>query len=144
MSTCVIGVGNELRGDDAAGLAVIRLLDGANAELRVCEGEPISLLDAWQGVERVVLVDAMRSGAPPGTVRVIEVGDEPLPPELSQPSTHLLGVAEAVELARSLDRLPPHLIVYAIEGERFDAGAPLTTPVANAAEQVAAEIRRRL
>lgn len=142
--TCVIGVGNELRGDDAVGLVVIQLLKDAPATLHVCEGEPIALLDTWEGHEHVVVVDGMRSGAAPGTTRVLEARDEALPPELSQSSTHLLGVAEAVELARALDRLPDRLTVYAIEIGDVEPGAGLSAPVAEAAARVAAEIRGML
>ena len=66
------------------------------------------------------------------------------PPELGRSSTHLLGVAEAVELARALDRLPGRTIVYGIEGAVFDTGAELTEAVATAAALVAASIRREL
>ncbi|MGZ4335370.1 MAG: hydrogenase maturation protease [Gaiellaceae bacterium] len=139
MTTCVVGVGNAFRGDDAVGLEVVRRLEGVHVV--ECEGEPVSLIDAWHGFDRVVLVDAMQSGAPPGTVRRIAVDEEPLPPELSRPSTHLLGVADAVELARVLGRLPGEVVVYAIEGDRFDAGGDLTPVVAAAAELVAAQIQ---
>ncbi|HEY6963031.1 MAG TPA: hydrogenase maturation protease [Gaiellaceae bacterium] len=142
MTVTVVGVGNAFRGDDAVGLEVVRLLDGVRTI--ECEGEPISLLDAWDGCERVILVDAMQSGAQPGTIRRIAVSDEPLPPELQRPSTHLLGVAEAVELARALGRLPPEVVVYAIEGERFDAGAALTPAVAAAAVKTAAAIQEEV
>ncbi|MES1248794.1 MAG: hydrogenase maturation protease [Actinomycetota bacterium] len=144
MTACVIGVGNELRGDDAVGLAVVRLLEGAEAALRTCEGEPVAMLDLWEGFERVVLVDAMHSGAEPGTIRTIDVGEERLPPELSRASSHLLGVADAVELARTIDRLPPQLTIYAIEGVRYDTGTGLSETAATAAASVAAEIRRSL
>ena len=142
MTTCVVGIGNAFRGDDAVGLDVVRRLSGVHTV--ECEGEPVALIDTWQGFDRVVLVDAMQSGAAAGTIRRIAVDEEPLPPELHRPSTHLLGVAEAVELARVLDRLPRSVVVYAIEGERFDAGAPLTPAVAaasaRAAEQIQAEV----
>jgi hydrogenase maturation protease len=144
VTTCVIGVGNDLRGDDAAGLVVLRQLEDVDATLHTCEGEPVAMLDLWEGFDRVVVVDAMQSGAEPGTVRTIDVGDERLPPELSRASSHLLGVADAIELARSLDRLPPSLTIYAIEGERYDAGAELSSTVARAASEVAAEIRRSI
>jgi hydrogenase maturation protease len=139
VSTCVVGVGNAFRGDDAVGLEVVRMLE----DVRVfeCEGEPVSLLDTWEGFERVLLVDAMRSGAPAGTIRRIVVADEPLPPELRRASTHLLGVGEAVELARALGRLPNDVVVYAIEGERWQAGAELSAAVAAAAAEVAAAIQ---
>lgn len=142
MTTCVIGVGNELRGDDAVGLVVVQLLEDIDATLRTCEGEPVAMLDLWEGFDHVIVIDAMHSGAEPGTVRVIDARAEQLPPDLSRPSSHLLGVAEAVELARTLDRLPPSLLIYAIEGEQYDAGTGLSKTVAHAAASVAAEIRR--
>lgn len=147
MTTCVACVGNSLRGDDAAALAVMELLQGTVPDgVRVlgCEGEPVSLLDSWEGCDTAILVDATQSGAEPGTVRRIDVNETRLPDELTRSSTHVLGVGEAIELARALGRLPGRTIVYGIEGSRFDTGAPLTAEVSAAAEQVAAAIRREL
>jgi len=147
MTTCVVGVGNALRGDDAAGLEVARLLDGTLPEgVRVveCEGEPVAILSAWEGCDRAYLVDATSSGREAGTVRRLSAHDGPLPPELQRASTHLLGVAEAVELARALGRLPERTIVYGIEGGSFDTGAPLSEEVRAAAAEVAASIRHEL
>ena len=127
----MIGLGNAFRGDDAAGLEVARRL-GA----RGFEGEPVSLIHEWEGVARLVLVDAMQSGADAGAIRVVAAHEEPLPPELGRPSTHLLGVAEAVELARTLGRLPQETYVYAIEGGQFEAGSGLSPPVAAAVDRV--------
>ena len=142
MSACVVGVGNAFRGDDGVGLEVVRLLEGVRTF--ECEGEPVSLLDTWTGFERVFVVDAMQSGAAPGTVRRIDVGEEPLPDDLRGPSTHLLGIGEAVELARALGRLPRQLVLYGIEGARWDTGAELSPPVAAAALRVAADVEREV
>jgi hydrogenase maturation protease len=145
--TVVIGVGNEMRGDDAVGLAVVRALSGTlpdGVAVLECEGEPVSLLAAWEGHARAIVVDATQSGADPGTIRRITAHDGPLPPALGSSSTHLLGLADAVELARALGRLPEATIVYGIEGASFSAGAGLSEPVAAAAERVAASIRREL
>lgn len=147
MTECVVGVGNELRGDDAAGLAVLRLLEGTLPEdvrVSTCEGEPVALLEAWRGCDRAIVVDATHSGAQVGTVRRIRADQTPLPDDLGRASTHLLGLAEAVELARALGRLPETTVVYGIEGGRFDAGAPLSPEVAAATEAVASSIRREL
>ena len=147
MNACVVGVGNDLRGDDAAGLVVLRLLEGslpAGVRTIPCEGEPVALLSSWEGCDTVIVVDATRSGAAPGTVRRIPAHERPLPEELGRSSTHVLGVAEAVELARALGRLPARAIVYGIEGADFDAGAPLSPAVQAAAAVVAASIRREL
>ena len=105
----MIGLGNTFRGDDAAGLEVARRL-GA----RRFEGEPVSLIDEWRDVDRLVLVDAMQSGAGAGAIRVVAAHAEALPPELRRASTHLMGAAEAIELARTLGWLPQETYVYAI------------------------------
>jgi hydrogenase maturation protease len=137
----VIGIGNPLRGDDAAGLLVarrVRELAGDDVDVRELEGEPSRLIDAWQGAATTVVADAARSGAAPGTVMRFDATEGPLPPSLSTTSTHALGLGDAVELARALGRLPSRLIVYAIEGARFGAGDTLT-PAVTAAVDAAAE-----
>ena len=55
-------------------------------------------------------------------------------------STHAFGVADAVELARALGRLPGRLDVYAIEGASFAAGDRLSPAVERAVAELAAEL----
>jgi len=129
----VIGIGNELRGDDGAGVQVARRLRAAAAddvEISIHQGEPAGLIETWRGRESAVIVDAMRSGVPPGTIRRIDASSDPLPGWLSgSSSTHALGLHEAIELARTLERLPARLIVYAVEGRCFETGAELSAAV---------------
>jgi hydrogenase maturation protease len=139
VSATVLGVGNEWRGDDGAGPAVARLLRGAGVAAREIGGEPAALLDAWDGLAEVIVVDAVRSGAAPGTIHRRAGAGRP-----GAGSTHALGVAEAVELARALGRLPARLELYGIEGERFEPGEGLTPPVARAVRELASELRERL
>jgi hydrogenase maturation protease len=107
-------------------------------------GESAALLSLLEGVEDAVLVDACVSGAAPGTVRRFDVSAAPLPEARFSLSTHGLGLAEAMELARALGQLPPRCIVYAIEGRTFELGAPLSPEVAAAvgaaSDRIAAEI----
>jgi hydrogenase maturation protease len=147
MRTLLIGVGNAWRCDDAAGLAVARLLRGTlpeGVEVLECEGEPSALIDAWEGAQTLWLVDAVSSGAPPGTVRRLDASTGELPAELFRTSTHHLGLAEAVELARALGRLPERTIVYGIEGESFDVGDELTPEVESAVARVAGTLREEV
>jgi hydrogenase maturation protease len=139
----VIGVGSALRGDDAVGLLVVRRLAAEVAVLE-SDGDPAALLDAWRGAELAIVIDAARSGAPAGTIRRFDAAAEPLPARLSAGSTHGLGLAHAVELARALGALPPRLVVYAIEGGRFEAGAAPAPEVARAADDVARRILAEL
>ena len=124
----VIGVGNRLRGDDGASWGVVRRLREHGTQIRIevnerlCE--PNDLIEAWQGRDAVVLVDTMRSGEPPGTIRRFDVTSEPLPARLrGSVSTHGFGLHEAIELGRALHRLPRRVIVFAVEGRHFEAGA---------------------
>jgi hydrogenase maturation protease len=130
----VIGVGNALRHDDAAGLEVARRLRtraGATQLLvREHEAETLALLEAWAGADAVLLIDAIRSGAPPGTIHRADASTEPIPEWLrGSSSTHAVGVGEAIELARALGRLPERVLVFGVEARRLDAGTGLSEEV---------------
>lgn len=138
--TLVIGVGNPDRGDDGAGRFVarrLRELAPADIVVREASGGAAEILDAWAGFARVVVVDAARSGVAPGTLLRFDASAAPLPASLARESTHGWGVAEAVELARALGRLPAELVVYALEGRRFGAGDALAPVVREAATRLA-------
>jgi hydrogenase maturation protease len=138
----VIGIGNPDRGDDAVGRAVAKLLR-PHVPVVEHDGEATSLLDLLREAERVWLVDAAQSGSPAGTIHRIDCAKgTPLPG--NSPSSHGLGLAEAIGLARALETLPPHCIVYAIEAAGFTPAAPLSTSVARAAHEVAARILAEL
>ena len=139
----VVGVGNAWRSDDGAGPAVARRLRD-DPRVLVYEGEPVGLIEAWAGADEVLLVDAVCSGAPPGTVHRLDALAASLPSELARGSTHAFSVQETIELARVLGRLPRRLLVYGIEGERFGAGNELSPAVRDAVEEVSGELRRAL
>lgn len=127
----MIGIGNELRCDDGIGPAVAaeiqrRKIPGVRVVLS--HGEPIGLLDAWTGVRLAVVIDAVVCDpATPGRWHRTAAD------RLSSPSrtagTHGFGIAEAVELGRVLDRLPPQLIIYAVEVLDVSVGLGLSAPV---------------
>ena len=128
----VVGVGNPYRGDDGAGLAVAERLRGRlpeGVELAECADEPTRLLDAWDGADAALVVDAISSGGEPGTVHRFDASAEPIPARVFRSSTHAFGIAEAIELSRALGTLPPRIVVYGIEGAAFTAGEGLTEPV---------------
>lgn len=135
----ILGCGNPDRSDDAAGLLVVQRLCQLGVEAREHPGEMLALMDAWSGAPEVILIDAVVSGAAPGEIRRWD-GAAPLPREPFRCSTHALGVAEAVELGRALDRLPPKLILYGIEAMKFDRGGPVSPEVADAVERLAKDI----
>lgn len=139
----IIGCGNRQRSDDGAGILVAeRLRDlGIPAETR--RGEAADLIEAWRGANDVIVVDAVVTGAPVGTVQAWDAR-QPLGSVRATPSTHGLGVAEAIELALVLQCLPARLQVYGIEGRRFEPGVEISPEVQRAIEDVACRIIARL
>ena len=144
MTVLVLGIGNDWRSDDAAGLEVARRLCAAGLRAVAWEGDPSNLIDAWEREPAVILVDAVSSRAAGGTVHRLDASTDALPARLFRGSTHHLSVAEAVELGRCLGRLPARVEFIGIEGRRFEAGAGLTPEVARAVDDVAAQLARRL
>ncbi len=137
--TVVIGVGNALRGDDAAGVEVASRLGGL-----ACDEEPSRLIEAWEGADAAVLVDTVVSDAAPGTIHRFDASDEPIPARALRSSTHAIGLAETIELARALGRLPKSVVVYGIEGASFEAGAPLSPAVEDAVSRLVATIEEEI
>lgn len=134
----ILGVGNDFRGDDAAGLHAARRLREKLPQARVIErdGDLAGAIECWTGEDMVIVIDAVFSGAEAGTIHRFEAHARPLSSRFFRGSTHSFGVAEAIELARALDRLPRRLIVYGIEGASFTTGDSLSPRVAESVEEV--------
>jgi hydrogenase maturation protease len=137
----VVGVGNAFAQDDAAGILVARSLRGRlpdGVRLIEHEGEPTALLDAWDGLEAAIVVDAVAGASEPGTVHRLELTSGPLPATIATHSTHAFNLAAAIELGRVLDRMPRWLLVIGVEGRRFEAGTELGADVEQALAPAAA------
>ena len=139
-----IGVGNEYRQDDGVGIAIARqlgMLRLPGAHMVATQRDATRLMDLWQGADIVFVFDAVYSnGATDGIYRWDAINEQ-LSDDPFQLSTHTLGIAEAVELARLLNQLPPELILYGIGGRNFGQGQGLSLPCKRSALTV---IRRVL
>ncbi|MCD6069953.1 MAG: hydrogenase maturation protease [Microvirga sp.] len=139
----IVGIGNPDRGDDAIGFEVIRLLCGrlpSGVNVLHHAGEATTILNCLQGADVAFLVDAAVSGAEPGTVRRFDAAGHALPSGLAELSSHGLGLAQALELARALGSMPRRCVVYAVEGHRFEPGTPLSPEALRGAVEVADRI----
>ncbi|MGO9077508.1 MAG: hydrogenase maturation protease [Streptosporangiaceae bacterium] len=142
----VIGVGTEFRHDDGIGREVLARLRrrAAGARLVLCDGDPVSLMEAWAGASLAIVVDAVvaRPAAPGRRHRLVAEAAAADPP---QPvSSHGLGLAEAIGLSRALGRMPGRLIVHAVEAADVSPGVGLTPAVAAAAGPLADAVLRDL
>lgn len=129
----VVGLGNPFRRDDGAGPAAVRLLREKlprHVEVDEQDGEPLRLLDVWEGAALAVVVDAIRSGTdPPGRVVRLDYGPSTGLRAGRCVSFHGAAAGQAVELARVLGRLPRRLIVFGIVGRDFEFGLGLSSEV---------------
>lgn len=146
MRALIIGCGNLLRGDDAAGPEVVRRLtarglpDGVGCVDAATAGIDVAL--AMRSVPHVIVVDACRSGSMPGTLIELRGAEvEQLPPP-SGISVHALRWDHALAFARwrLADEYPAEVTVLLIEGERFEYGEPLSPAVEEGVERVCERI----
>lgn len=135
----VIGVGSESRGDDAVGLLAARQLAHLLPQpISVLEftGDASALMEMWRGVGQLVLIDAVRGGSRVGTITRLDVANINAIKVPNTVSSHGMGVAQAIGLAGALDSLPDSLVLYGIQGERFDMGVSMSPEVASAVDDV--------
>lgn len=136
MTRMLIGIGNPDRGDDAAGWEVAAAVTTWTTTRT--QGD-LALIDQWDPGDEVVIVDAMHSGQPSGTTSRYDAATDRLPSGTFT-STHSVGPAEIVELARALDRMPRSMTVIGIEIEATEHGAPMSPSVTRAVATLVEEL----
>lgn len=128
-NSLVIGIGNEFRSDDAIGILLSRRLkEKLPSSFKVSESQAgvVELLEIWNGYDSVYIIDAASSGSEPGTIFRFDANKEILPNNTFNYSSHSFSLAETIELARKLNRLPRRLIIYGVEGKNFEHGTGST------------------
>lgn len=127
MAVRVIALGSPHGGDDALALELGASLGeryGERVELRLAGRPGPGLLDLLETPAPVLLLDVVRSAAPPGTVHRIPLAElESRSLAEEQVSSHGFGPGEALELGRVLGRALPRGLFVGLEGERFELGA---------------------
>jgi len=143
----IIGVGNRDRGDDAIGpLAAQAFADRwpDRAEVLLAEGDLSDLSLRWRHDQFVVIVDALMSGKPAGTISTIDGLDHDLPSNRRLVSSHGVGLAEAISLAQVLERQPAGITIVGIEACQYEHFTQLSSGVAGALSAAVDRIRQVL
>jgi hydrogenase maturation protease len=142
--TVVIGIGNPYRCDDGVGPALVNELNQlSDVDTVLADGEPTQLLDAWSGAKLAIVVDAVLCDpAHPG--RIHRTGMDDLASAGSATSSHGMGVPEAVLLGAILNRLPQHLVVFAVEAAHLGFGTDLSPEVAAALPELLSAVLREI
>ena len=143
----IIGIGSPF-GDDRLGGEVVEALGrsstlaaAGNISFVVLDRPGALLLAHWHDADYVIVVDAVRSGAPPGTCHRLGPGEWI---SRESVSSHGFGLASALELARALDELPRHLVLYGMEIDPSSTGFSLSEPVRRSLSGLIREIEREV
>jgi hydrogenase maturation protease len=119
MRTLVIGVGNLLRTDDGVGIHVINHLNELDPRIDTLDAAmgSIEIIEAMRGYNRAVIVDAIETGAEPGTIYRVNLtsGEKPL----TITHSHGTDIITILQLGNKLygDEMPKEIILLAIEAE---------------------------
>ncbi len=126
----LFGIGSPFHGDQW-GLRLVEemirdgfspSIDGMVFDLQILDRPGWGLLDRLQGPDPVILIDAMLSGSPPGSIRRITLPE--LPFSLAPLSSHSVGVLSILALGKELGVLPPSLFLYGVEIKPFSSSTP--------------------
>jgi hydrogenase maturation protease len=128
-TTLVVGVGSPF-GDDQAGWRLVEMLQRHRhlpSRLKTIP-EVTQLIDECEGCQRMIIVDACRSGGTAGAVTRLHWPDPRIAERHSQ-STHSLGLFDALRLAERLGRLPPVVDIFGIEVSECQPGHEMSLEV---------------
>ncbi len=151
MKTLVLGIGNPILSDDGVGIRIAQLLKerhlrGVTVEELAASG--LELLDAVQGYEKLVIVDAIQTkGGKPGQLHILAEKD--FEKSIHGSSPHGINIATALALGRRLvpDRMPKEIVFFAIEAEDLINVSESLTPkvekeIPRILEQIETELSR--
>jgi len=144
----ILLLGQDFRGDDGFGPAVGRALDPwaagqGDVTLMSIRGDAAQILDALDGAQGAVVVDALRGGGPPGLVRVFDLagGMQPGPETGAETSSHGFGLAQALALGHTLGGLPQRLALVGGVGLEFGMGAAMGEAVRASVSPACEEVK---
>ena len=143
----VWGVGNELLSDEGIGIHLIQALRRTDlpegVDLIEAGTAGLELLSLLEGIDRLIIVDAMAVEGQPGTVVRFRPGDVEFVPAPMMATTHDLGIVEALTSARLLGWLPDTVIIGVIP-ERIELGLELTPTLAAKLPELVHRVRNEI
>ena len=137
-STLVVGLGNPILGDDGVGWRVAESmrarLNDPDVEVLCLSLGGLALMEHLAGYRRVIIVDAMTSGAPTGTLHRMTAREMDELSVQHTASVHDLSLSAALALGRELGlELPEEIQMVGVEARpEFEFGETLSAAVAAA------------
>ena len=134
MAVLVLGIGNLIMTDDGIGVRVVqRLAEGyrfpPGVELLDGGTLGLDLLPRLEGVERLLVVDAVETGGPPGTVMRL-CGEEIPLAFRTKLSPHQMGLQDLLAVAELQGNLPAEMVLWGVQPASVEPGVELSAAVA--------------
>jgi hydrogenase maturation protease len=128
----VLGLGNLMRTDDAVGMLALRKLTADSRfsrEIEAIEGETLGLdlLHALYGISHLFILDAVDTGAPPGTL--VRFAGPDLARLPTSKSVHLLGLSDLINVLLLMEAPPMEIVLLGVQPASTDWGTMLTPAV---------------
>ena len=156
MKTLLLGLGNELYGDDAVGIHVIRrlkkdleegridarLLKGV--ELEECSLSGLALLEVIVGYDILVIIDTIKKPQP--VTGKIHLMDGKNLRHIPGPSPHYISIPQAIEIGEKLElEVPSRIIIIAVEAKNmYNLGEGLTEEMTKAIPAIVGQVKQVL
>lgn len=144
---CVLGLGNLMRTDDAAGMMAVSALEaelGSASGIAFVEGGTLGLdlIHALSGVTHLLALDAVDVGAEPG--RLVRYEKDSLGEIPAGKSVHLLGFSDLLGVLKLMGDEPEEIVLVGVQPKMTGWGTELTEEVRLAVEGLLAISRKQL
>ena len=153
MKTLILGLGNDLYGDDGIGLHIIHLLqensstlDSGSApenqiDLHPCSLTGLSILDEIVGYDNLIIIDTIKRESPvTGRITVMEEKDIR---HIPGPSPHYVSLPQMIEIGRRLNlKVPDKIKIIAVEAKNmYNLGESLTPEMKQAVPDILSKLK---
>lgn len=154
MKTLVLGLGNELYGDDGIGIHVIRGLKSdleirkefssrlKSVHLEECSLSGLSILEVIVGYDRIILIDTIKKSHPqPGKIHILEGSELRAIPG---PSPHYVSIPQMLEIGKKMGlKVPSQVKIIAVEAKNmYHLGEGLSEDMNLAIPKILAELKK--
>jgi hydrogenase maturation protease len=140
----ILGLGNLLLGDEGVGVHVVQLLQdqelGSHVEVRDAGTAILDALPSLEQADRVIVIDAVKAGGPPGTVYCMPLAEFRAKRQIA--SMHGFDLQRVLRLARRKHR--PKVFVVGIEPEHIDWSLELSRAVEQALPLVVNAVKQEI
>lgn len=138
----IVGVGNPIMSDDGVGPTVIQRLEdspvGSGDDIRLVDAGTTGFLalEAMSGAERAIVVDAVETGASPGTIKQYRCVDGSFETEIPEMTMHDVSFTEAMVAGRPVYDLPEEILILGVEPADLSIGDELSEAADDAATEL--------